>query len=86
MKILIKIVKIWHQIRQANRARNSGRQRSAIHSIFRDPRPGHYNDSRPPSMDGHTCTGGGIKIPLKGVPRGAPGTEKINGMISNRKE
>jgi hypothetical protein len=30
-------------------------------------------------MDTHTCTGGRIKVPRKGVPRSTPGTEKVNG-------
>jgi hypothetical protein len=30
-------------------------------------------------MDGYTSTGRAIKICMKGVPRSAPGTEKMNG-------
>jgi hypothetical protein len=57
-----------------------------IQSILRDPSSGHHDHSRPPDMDGHTCTGARIKIRLRGVPRRARGTEKVNGEKRQSKE
>jgi hypothetical protein len=37
-------------------------------------------------MDTHTCTGGRIKVPRKGVPRSTPSTEKVNGKNQQSKE
>jgi hypothetical protein len=53
--------------------------RSVIHSSFRDPGPDHHSDSRPPNIDGYTCTKHRTEVRLKGVPRSARGTDKVNG-------